>query len=78
MCVPGRLDYASTCVLKLQLGLKREYEPEPGPPASLRHLLMMRPKDVADFEGQSKAICVIVAENHINWPQCPLAFAPNQ
>lgn len=46
--------------------------------ASLGHLLMMRLEDLAHFQGQSKMICVIVAEHRINWPQCPLAFAPNQ
>lgn len=86
MCVAGRLDYASTCVLELQLGLLVEQEQQFKPEldsleefaASLGHLLMMRPKDFGHFQGQSKMICVIVAENHINWPQCPLAFAPNQ
>lgn len=84
VCCAGRLDYAPTCVLELQSGLRQEQQLEPKLDsleklaASLGHLLMMRPKDLAHFQGQSKMICVIVAEHRINWPQCPLAFAPNQ
>lgn len=83
-CVAGRLDYASTCVLELQLGLEQEQQFKPELDsleklaASLGHLLMMRSKDFGHFQGQPKMICVIVAGNHINWLQWPLAFAPNQ